>query len=62
MSDKKKYTLEQAKKIGAKLGIEWSKYDVEQFRSPEYPVDQYRCQQQYSINNPVSSQQSTDRY
>ena len=32
MSVKKVFTPEQAKAIGAKLGIDWSKYDVEQFR------------------------------
>ena len=32
MSGKKCYTAEEAKKIGAKLGIDWSRYDVEQFR------------------------------
>ncbi|MBT3362102.1 MAG: hypothetical protein HN929_07475 [Chloroflexi bacterium] len=32
MSGKKKYTSQEAKKIGAKLGIDWSKFDVEQFR------------------------------
>lgn len=26
------FTSEQAKKIGEKLGIDWSKFDVEQFR------------------------------
>lgn len=28
----KKFTAEEAKKIGEKLGIKWDKYDVEQFR------------------------------
>jgi len=32
MSAKKKFTSEEAKKIGEKLGIDWSKFDVEQFR------------------------------
>jgi hypothetical protein len=32
MSDKKHFTAEQAKKIGEELGIDWSKFDVEQFR------------------------------
>ncbi|HTY90581.1 MAG TPA: DUF5661 family protein [Methanocella sp.] len=32
MSEKKVFTMEQAKKIGEKLGIKWDKYDVEQFR------------------------------
>ncbi len=32
MSGKKYYTAAEAKKIGAKLGIDWSRYDVEQFR------------------------------
>jgi len=29
---KKTFSAEEAKKIGEKLGINWSKYDVEQFR------------------------------
>jgi hypothetical protein len=33
MSEKKAFTYEQAKEYGEKLGIDWSKYDVEQFRS-----------------------------
>ena len=32
MSTKKTFTAEQAKKIGEQLGIDWSKFDVEQFR------------------------------
>ncbi len=32
MSLKKVFTAEQAKKVGEKLGVDWSKYDVEQFR------------------------------
>ncbi|MDP2858006.1 MAG: DUF5661 family protein [Bacillota bacterium] len=32
MSTKKKFTSEQAKEIGEQLGIDWSKFDVEQFR------------------------------
>ncbi len=29
---KKSFTTEEAKKVGEKLGIDWSKFDVEQFR------------------------------
>jgi hypothetical protein len=29
---KKHFTAEEAKKIGEKLGINWSRFDVEQFR------------------------------
>ncbi len=29
---KKSFTAEEAKKVGEKLGIDWSKFDVEQFR------------------------------
>ena len=29
---KKSFTAEEAKAIGEKLGIDWSKFDVEQFR------------------------------
>ena len=32
MSDKKHFTAEEAKRIGQELGIDWSKFDVEQFR------------------------------
>jgi hypothetical protein len=32
MSDKKHFTDEEAKRIGEELGIDWSKFDVEQFR------------------------------
>jgi len=32
MDSKKSFTAEQAKAIGERLGIDWSKFDVEQFR------------------------------
>jgi len=32
MSSKKHFTTEEAKRIGEALGIDWSKFDVEQFR------------------------------
>lgn len=32
MTTKKHFTTEEAKKIGESLGIDWSKFDVEQFR------------------------------
>lgn len=32
MSPKKVFTSEQAKDIGKKLGIDWTKFDVEEFR------------------------------
>jgi len=32
MGTKKKFTTEEAKKIGEKLGIKWDKFDVDQFR------------------------------
>lgn len=32
MAIKKHFTSEEAKKIGEQLGIDWSKFDVEQFR------------------------------
>jgi hypothetical protein len=32
MASKKRFTSEEAKRIGEKLGITWEKYDVEQFR------------------------------
>ena len=33
MTTKQTFTAEEAKKIGEQLGIDWSKFDVEQFRS-----------------------------
>lgn len=32
MDPKKSFTAEEAKSIGERLGIDWSKFDVEQFR------------------------------
>ena len=32
MELKKSFTTEEAKKIGEELGIDWTKFDVEQFR------------------------------
>lgn len=32
MSEKKVFSADQAKQYGEKLGIDWSKFDVEQFR------------------------------
>lgn len=32
MSGKKHFAAEEAKRIGEELGIDWSKFDVEQFR------------------------------
>jgi hypothetical protein len=32
MASRKTFTAEQAKQIGEQLGIDWTKFDVEQFR------------------------------
>lgn len=32
MEQKKSFTAEEAKQIGEQIGIDWSKWDVEQFR------------------------------
>jgi hypothetical protein len=32
VSEKKVFTAEKVKEIGEKLGIDWSKFDIEQFR------------------------------
>lgn len=32
MTNKKSFTTEEAKKVGEELGIDWSKFDIEQFR------------------------------
>jgi hypothetical protein len=33
MEVKKRFTAEEAKKVGEALGIDWSEFDVEQFRA-----------------------------
>ena len=32
MGEKKKFTLDETKRIGDQLGIKWDKFDVEQFK------------------------------
>ena len=32
MTSKKRFTAEEAKRIGESLGIDWTKFDVEQYR------------------------------
>ena len=32
MTSKKRFTTEEAKQIGESLGIDWSKFDIEQYR------------------------------
>ncbi len=32
MTSKKRFTAEEAKHIGEELGIDWSKFDIEQYR------------------------------
>jgi len=32
MENKKQFTIEESKKIGEELNIDWTKFDVEQFR------------------------------
>jgi len=32
MASKKHFTSEEAKQVGGKLGIDWSRFDVEQYR------------------------------
>lgn len=32
MSERKQFAVEEARKIGESLGVDWSKFDVEQFR------------------------------
>ena len=33
MTNKKSFSIQQAKKIGEQLGVKWDKFDVEQFRA-----------------------------
>lgn len=33
MAAKKRFTTEEARRIGEKLGVDWARFDVEQFRS-----------------------------
>ncbi len=32
MADKREFTLEEARRIGDQIGIDWSQYDLEEFR------------------------------
>lgn len=32
MSDKRRMTVEEAKRVGDEIGIDWSRFDLEQFR------------------------------
>ncbi|MBU0707121.1 hypothetical protein KKG41_01980 [Patescibacteria group bacterium] len=49
MSAKEHYSAEQAKKIGEQLGIDWSKFDVEQFR---HGMD---IEMEHGTENPVTN-------
>ena len=33
MAAKKRFTSEEARRVGEKLGVDWDRFDVEQFRS-----------------------------
>ena len=43
MSSKKQFTTEQAREIGHKLNIDWSRFDVEQFSSNSTDVPSSAC-------------------
>ena len=32
MSESRRFTIEEARRIGTALGVDWSRFDVEQFR------------------------------
>lgn len=52
--DKKSFTAEEAKMIGEKLGIDWSKFDVEQFRMG---MD---VELEHGLENPVTNVTNDD--
>jgi hypothetical protein len=54
MTTKTHFTVEQAKEIGEKLGIDWSKYDVEQFR---FGMD---VELEHGTENPVTNVSDDD--
>jgi hypothetical protein len=52
MSGKKDFTAEEAKAIGEKLGLDWSKFDVEQFRmGMDVELEHGLCSPETNVTN-----------
>ncbi len=52
MQNIKSFSAEQAKKIGEELGIDWSKFDVEQFRrGMDVELEHGLCDSNTNVSN-----------
>ena len=52
MSTSKKFSQEEAKKIGEKLGIDWTKFDVDQFRrGMDVELEHGKCDSKTNVSN-----------
>ncbi len=52
MQNTKSFSAEQAKKIGEELGIDWSKFDVEQFRrGMDVELEHGLCDSNTNVSN-----------
>jgi len=52
MSEKKVFTAEEAKKYGGELGIDWSRFDVEQFRmGMDVELEHGKCSPHTNVTN-----------
>jgi hypothetical protein len=52
MPAKKSFTIEEAKQIGEQLGIDWSKFDVEQFRAGmDVELEHGTCDPHTNVSN-----------
>lgn len=52
MSEKKVFTTDQAKTIGEQLGINWSLFDIEQFRmGMDVELEHGTCDQKTNVSN-----------
>ena len=52
METKKNFSAEEAKQIGEQLGIDWSKFDVDQFRrGMDVELEHGMCDSQTNVSN-----------
>jgi len=52
MEPKKSFTTQEAKKIGKSLGIDWIKFDIEQFRSGmDVELEHGICDKHTNVSN-----------
>lgn len=54
MTDKKYFTIERAREIGEKLGIDWSRFGVEQFRMGMV------VEMEHGLENPITDVTGND--